>query len=303
MLDASWHLEIWPILADFKRAGGSIVWVAYDLIPRNYPQFCHPDLVTSFTRWVELLQLYADAVLCISRTTAEIIRAEMPPYIAARVDSPRISYFWLGSELDGVNPQADRVRPALQKLGAAGEAPFYFYVSTIEPRKNHAYALDAFDLLWAQGSTARMVIVGRAGWHSDAFVARVKRHPAYGTSLFMYNDVSDTELAWLYENGNGLLFTSIIEGFGLPIVEALQQGVPVFASDIPVFREIGAEGVTFVDLANPASLAEAIAAHVEQGAQRIDPVDWLNWAASTEQFWTRVENCLAEAPDRTVLIP
>lgn len=303
MLDASWELQAWPVLSDFKRAGGSVVWVAYDLIPRSYPKFYSTYFTTCFTRWVDLMQLHADAILCISRTTAETIKKELPPYITDRVGTPRISYFWLGSELDGSDPETQQVRPELRNLAAEGEAPFYFYVSTIEPRKNHAYALDAFELLWRQGSTARMVFIGRIGHGGEAFADRVKRHPAFGTNLLMYNDVTDTELAWFYETGNGLLFTSIVEGFGLPIVEALQQGVPVFASDIPVFREIGTQGVTFVDLADPASLTGAIAAHMAQGAPRLSaPVDWLDWRQSTEQFWDRLENCLSEVPDRTFLI-
>jgi hypothetical protein len=77
----------------------------------------------------------------------------------------------------------------------------------------------------------------------------------------------------------------------------------VFASDISVFREIGKEGVTFVDLHEPASLADAIADHLSAGAPRLaKPVDWHSWQDSTQEFWRRLENCLAAEPDRSLLV-
>ena len=298
LADASWHLDIWPAIAAFKRQGGLVVWLVYDLIPKTHPQFCENAFVDIFTQWADRLMTEADVIIGISRATAEKVRKALPASVAERMPPPRISHFWLGSELDGLDPENRKIRPAVQALAGEDE-PFYLYVSTIEPRKNHGYALDAFDMLWRRGIKARMVIAGRVGWRCDALLERVRRHPCFGERLQMFNDLTDDELALLYRHARGLLFTSFVEGFGLPIVEALQHGLPVFASDIPVFHEIGKEGVSFVDLGDPASLAEAISRHLARGAPRLPaPVPWLSWRDSAEQFWQRLEDCLASEPDR-----
>ena len=303
LVDSSWDYDIWPAALEFKRCGGIIVCVIYDLIPLSYPQYCDKALVREFLNWINQAMRYADVFLCISRTTAESVNATVPLIAPERRIPPRISYFWLGSELDGRHSGVEAVRPEVQRL-ASGSRPFYLYVSTLEPRKNQAYALDAFERLWRRGIDATMVIVGRIGWQCDELVHRVCTHDEYGKRLLMFNDADDSELAWLYQHAQGLLFTSIVEGFGLPIVEALQQGLPVFASDIPVFREIARDGVTFVNLADPESLADALALHIASAAPRLPGgISWLSWQESVAQFWQRLDNCLAAEPDTKVLVP
>jgi alpha-1,2-rhamnosyltransferase len=97
----------------------------------------------------------------------------------------------------------------------------------------------------------------------------------------MYNELNDAELNVCYDNASAVLFSSYVEGFGLPIVEAKQRGVPVFASDIPVFREIGEDRVYFFDLDDPSSLAALIKeeVHTEHVAS-----NWLSWREATQMF-------------------
>ena len=74
----------------------------------------------------------------------------------------------------------------------------------------------------------------------------------------MFNNLSDTELDYCYKNSKALVNPSLVEGFGLPLVEALHKGLPVLASDIPVFREVGEDFCTYFDLDSPNSLADII---------------------------------------------
>ncbi|MBF4213185.1 glycosyltransferase, partial [Pseudomonas donghuensis] len=80
--------------------------------------------------------------------------------------------------------------------------------------KNHDYLLDAFELAWAAGSTARLCIAGRIGWKCDALLARVRNHPELNKRLFMFNDLSDTSLEHAYSHASALVFPSCVEGFG-----------------------------------------------------------------------------------------
>jgi len=129
-------------------------------------------------------------------------------------------------------------------------------VSTVEPRKGHAQALDAFEQLWRSDvlsdgkdcaadraicSEARFVIVGHLGWRVEQLQRRIEQHPELGKRLFWLRNLSDSALAALYGRADLLLMASEGEGFGLPIVEAARHGVPLLLRDLPVFREI-AEG-------------------------------------------------------------
>lgn len=294
LLDSSWHLDLWKAVDKHRKNGVRVAVVIYDLIPHSYPQYCVAALVDSFNKWVQQAVQRIDAVVAISETVADEFRSELPKIAGPQRTAPAVSYFWLGSELDGERAGTKPIKPAILHVGSS-EVATYVYVSTIEPRKNHQYALEAFDLLWKRGIKANFIIVGRIGWKVQDLVDRVRGHEQFGKQLFMFNDVEDNELAYLYDNVRGLIFTSVTEGFGLPIVEGLQRGLPVFASDIPVFREIGRQGVTFVDLANPATLADAIEAHGAQGAPRLPaPVEWMTWQESTTQLFSRIDACIAE---------
>jgi alpha-1,2-rhamnosyltransferase len=173
-------------------------------------------------------------------------------------------------------------------------------VSTIEPRKNHAYLLDAFERAWAAGSTARLCIAGRVGWKCEALLARVRNHPELNTRLFMFNDLSDTSLEHAYAHASALVFPSFVEGFGLPLVEAMQRGLPAMGSDIAVFREIGGEFMAYFDLRDPQSLADLIIGFQRSGqfpaARDVADWQWIGWREASQQLAERSVRNVLEAP-------
>lgn len=294
LLDSSWHTTLWNTVDQYRQQGTTVVVVIYDLIPLTHPQFCVPTVVASFTAWIKQAIPRADVVIAISNTIAIELQGVMDTLAVGNDRVPALTYFWLGSDLDGESVSTKVLDLELAQV-CRSTIPSYAYVGTIEPRKNHFYALQAFDALWARGIAANFLIIGRIGWHCEDFVRQVKAHPAYGQHLFMFNDVEDNELAHVYDTVRGLIFTSVAEGFGLPIVEGLKRGLPVFASDIPVFREIGQEGVVFVDLDQPDSLADALASHIAQGAHRLGaPIEWMTWRQSALQLQERIAQCLAD---------
>ena len=142
-------------------------------------------------------------------------------------------------------------------------------VGTIEPRKRHAFVLDALERLWADGSPARLLLLGKAGWADPNLVKRLRSHPEIGHRLLWLDDAGDAEVHRAYEEVDALIFASVYEGFGLPIVEAARMGLPVIASDIPVLREVGGDGAAYFRVDDAAALAEAVRAFLD-GA-RPDP--------------------------------
>lgn len=295
LLDSSWHADFFPVAERLKAQGVGLVSVIYDLIPCTHPQFCDAGLVTVFDRWFDWIAEKADGFICISTTIRDQVRAEI---VRRRGEGAArqlwFEHFYLGSELDLVYDHSE-LDGELTRMFDAGD-PVYLMVSTIEPRKNHAYLLDAFERLWAQGSRARLCIIGRIGWKCDALVERIQNHPQLNQRLFMFNKLNDRGLEYAYAHARALVFPSYVEGFGLPLVEAMQRQLPVMASDIPVFREVGGDFVAYFDLEHPESLAALVRTFESSkrfpAARSVADWRWLGWREASQQLVDRVLHAL-----------
>ncbi|QEY74631.1 glycosyltransferase family 4 protein [Pseudomonas denitrificans (nom. rej.)] len=295
LLDSSWHADFFSVAERLKREGVGLVSVIYDLIPSTHPQFCDAGLVKVFDRWFDWIAEMADGFICISTTIRDQVRAEIVRRRGEEVaQSLWFEHFYLGSELDLVRDNS-ALDGRLTRMFDDGE-PVYLMVSTIEPRKNHAYLLEAFERLWAQGSTARLCIIGRVGWKCEDLVSRIHRHPQFNQRLFMFNKLNDRGLEYAYANARALVFPSFVEGFGLPLVEAMQRKLPVMASDIPVFREVGGDFVAYFDLQRPETLAELVQEYEDSdrfpAARPVSEWRWLGWRDASRQLVGRVLGAL-----------
>ena len=90
-------------------------------------------------------------------------------------------------------------------------------------------------------------------------MVRLRSHKEHNKRLFLFEEVADEEISYLYRNASILLFLSKGEGFGLPLVEAAHFGKPVVCSRIPSFIEIGGDHVTYVEINSAARLADELA--------------------------------------------
>jgi len=292
LLDSSWHSGFLEQVEELKTQGVTIVSVIYDLIPITHPQFCDEGLVVVFERWFKWVSQTADGFIAISQT----IRDQAESYVQENTATKKVQnhqwfeFFHLGSELDFAR-QNGMVRSKVKKI-FQDNSSVYLMVGTIEPRKNHAYLVDAFDLLWQQNLDVTLCFVGKVGWKCGALIERVQTHNQYNRRLFMFNDLTDTELEYCYRKSRSLVFPAFVEGFGLPLVEAMQRGLPAMASDIPVFREVGGDFVAYFELEKPETLAALIrqnkAGGVFPASKPLRDWAWLNWEDSARQFLTRI---------------
>lgn len=289
LLDSSWHADFFKLAESLKARGVGIVSVMYDLIPLTHPQFCDNHLVKVFDEWFDWIARTADGFMAISQTISQEVEAELRLRRGAAAERQWHGYFQLGSELD-LNGSGAACDPEVKRL-FDGKTPVYLMVSTIEPRKNHAYLLDAFDLLWARGADVRLCIIGKVGWKTEALIERIKTHPEYKRRLFMFNGANDTSLEYAYAHARALVFPSYVEGFGLPLVEAMQRGLPAMASDIPVFREVGGDFMAYFELQDPASLAAQVERYEAEGtfpsARPLQDWAWVGWREASLQLVER----------------
>lgn len=159
-----------------------------------------------------------------------------------------------------LSPGASRFPAAATPRAYAADAP-WLMVGSLEPRKNHAGALDAYERYLAHSTQGRpLVFAGGAGWKSTELQARIEALTAAGAPIRNLGYVRDADLAELYRNSFALLAPSWHEGFGLPVVEAMNTGLPVITSDRGSLSEVGGEAAIRIDPDRPDELARAMLA-------------------------------------------
>jgi glycosyltransferase involved in cell wall biosynthesis len=157
--------------------------------------------------------------------------------------------------------------------------PFFLCVAQHRRNKNILLALEVFHRLLHNQEikpSTRFVLIGIEGPET----ARIRRYiSSAGLSqhVVLLHGVSEAELHWCYAHCELLLAPSIVEGFGLPIVEAMMHQCRIVCSDIPAFREVGGSSCRYVSLKSPAEEAFVLATAMELKTIRFR-------AASTDRF-------------------
>lgn len=284
-LDLSAHLfpEFDAELERMRRAGVSIHFVVYDLIPLLHSRFAYPGIDGAFANWMRSIGQYADGVIAISAAVAADVKAWLQQNGGGKV-MPSIGHFHLGADIEEVaqGQSCSSLEDAfIVQLGAV---PTFLMVGTLEPRKGHQQTLAAFDLLWAQGVEVNLVLVGKEGWAVEQLVQDLRAHPQLGKRLFWLEGLSDADLTALYSVSCALIAASEAEGFGLPLIEAAQHKLPIIARDIPVFQEVAGEYAFYFQGGLPDDLAQAMKQWLElfeKGAHPLsDEMPWLHWSES-----------------------
>jgi glycosyltransferase involved in cell wall biosynthesis len=134
---------------------------------------------------------------------------------------------------------------------------YLLFVGTIEPRKNLSRLLAAFETVYAEGLSDGLVIVGKRGWLYGDFLARLEKSPARDAVLFP-GYVPDGDLPAVYAGAQGLVFPSLYEGFGLPVLEAMACGTPVVASCASSIPEVGGDAALYFDPMDVEAMVEAV---------------------------------------------
>ena len=132
---------------------------------------------------------------------------------------------------------------------------YLLFVGTIEPRKNLGRLLAAFESIHAEGLSDGLVIVGRRGWLYDDFFTRLERSPARDAVIFP-GYAPDEDLPAIYAGAQALVFPSLYEGFGLPVLEAMACGTPVAASSASSIPEVGGEATLYFKPTNVEEIIE-----------------------------------------------
>ena len=215
-------LRLLPDLFVNRLVGGSYVGVIHDLIPLectdlDWRSRKHKWLGV-WSRWMRRRAAHAKALICVSHATASSVRTFWPEL------ESKITVIHEGVP----RPCVDPVRPA-----EITEPGFVLMVARRDPHKNLPRAIRA----WSQVDAQQLIIVGSPDKRYpevDASINQSKRR----SHIIVLPYVTESELEWLYGNASALLFPSLVEGFGLPPMEAALRSCPVISSDCGAVPEL-----------------------------------------------------------------
>lgn len=231
---------------------GAAVATIHDLGYEQFPE-AHPRRQLAYLRWS-------------TRHNARIGRRVLADSGATRDDLVRI-YDVDPARIDVVYPGADpdlrrdddpaRIADACAKYGI--RSPYLLYLGTLQPRKNLVRLVEAFAAseLYTKGYT--LVLAGKVGWLSQPLLDVISRFPSVvGGHIWVIGYVDEADKAALLSGATSLVFPSLYEGFGFPVLEAQACGTAVICANTSSLPEVAGVGALLVDPLDTAALAEAM---------------------------------------------
>ena len=183
----------------------------------------------------------ADRIIAISKSTAkDVIRL-------SGVDLKKVEVIYNGDSPYKKNRHTFNeleVRSIDKKLGIKDE--FFLFVGTIEPRKNIPTIIKGYNIYRDNGGKGLLVIAGGLGWRFEESLKSISESK-YTSDIIMVGYCSNLEKEYLYGRAKCLLFPSLYEGLGLPIIEAMSLGTPVITSRISSMPEVGGNAAFYID--------------------------------------------------------
>jgi glycosyltransferase involved in cell wall biosynthesis len=215
--------------------------VIHDLVPLHHPEWCTRRTVSMHGRKYRHAALSCDVIVANSRFTADDVVATL----GVPADRVVVAYPGLGEGFDAEGPPADLGRPYVLGVG------------TFEPRKNLGNLVAAWRML---EDDLALALAGGEGWGDDV---------ATDPGVLRLGYVGDKALPRLYRSAAVFVYPSRLEGFGIPIVEAMACGTPVVASSHPSLDEASGGIAVRVDPDDPGAIAAGIREALDRRAELV----------------------------------
>ncbi len=226
------HLDKPHVLQSLlARTAATFILMIHDLIPIEFPEYVTPGGERTHARRISTVSMMADGIIANSSATL----ASLQPFLRNPIPSV-------------VAHLGTRIWPA-PVAAARANHPYFVFISTIEPRKNHIMLLHMWRRMASElgAQTPRLVLIGRMGWESEQVIDLLQRSPAIRAHVEHRIYAGDAEIAGLLVGARALLLPSFAEGYGMPVAEALASGTPVICSNIPALREVGLHIPDYLD--------------------------------------------------------
>ena len=294
---AYWHDVDPAIYRGIRAQGCTIVMLVHDLLPITLAEQYQSPWREQFRLNLSQALDYASAFVCVSEVTRQDLRKFARDFgKGGHFTTAHNGYQPVGT----YQPTARSKR--LESLFESERCPLLM-VGSLEPKKGHARVLDVLERKWSSGYSRPLVIAGRPGWLSSDIVWRIRQSVHLGTRLFWFDDLDDDDLSFVYARCHALVFASLAEGFGLPLVEASMDRKPSVVLRTEIAEEIlGDYGVFFDESEHSLStVLDRLEDSEFYGAiqQRLGAFTWPGWRETV----AAVFDCLVSCRDDWTALP
>lgn len=212
--------------------------IGYDIIPVTAAETVTEAMSRVFSLYLAMVKR-STRLSAISGAAAGDFRAFNAALASQGISGPEVVAHLLPPSPHAVTEDdLDTVR---RHLGT-GDLPMVLVVGSHEPRKNHLTVLEAAEALWASGVWFDLVFIGGSGWRSEPFDAEVARLQSMHRPVQVFKRATEVQLWASYRLARFSVFPSLVEGFGLPIVESIASGTPVITTNYGSMAEIAVDG-------------------------------------------------------------
>jgi glycosyltransferase involved in cell wall biosynthesis len=253
-----------------------VVSVVYDLQHLSYPQFFRPEEHANRQALLRVLEERADRLVCISEYARGRFLANL------RVPPERVTTIPIAVHGRLPRRTPEETRTALSRLGI--DRPYVFYPANFWPHKNHRLLLTAYGALRARrpGLLPDLVLTGALAEPAAELLAAA-RGMGLADHVRLLGYLPDGDLAAVFEGATLVVFPSLYEGFGMPVLEAMHFGKPIACSDVTSLPEVAGDAALFFDPRRPEEIARALERLLDdaglrtelarRGAQRVASLD------------------------------
>jgi glycosyltransferase involved in cell wall biosynthesis len=262
--------------------------VVHDLGFLHHPEAYKASHIQFYKRNTPKFINKAQTVVTVSRFSKEDIIRHY------KTDPSKISVVFNGVR-EIFRPISAEQKDAVKDKYTKGKE-YFIYVGAIQPRKNLVNLLKAFSIFKKRlQSSMKLVIAGRLAWKNEEFLQLINTYK-YKAEVVLTGYLPEEELALVMASAYALVYPSVFEGFGVPVVEAMKCGVPVLTSENTAMQEAAGEAALYFAAGDHIDIADKMmtiykdenlrAQMIEKGFKAADK---LGWDESAEQFWTIIE--------------
>lgn len=229
------------------KSGKSIVFV-HDLTYLKYPETLEEKNLIYLRKFLPISVKNADHLVVISKSTKkDVIENFDVPEDKVTVIYPALP----------IEHAVGRDEDTITLKNRLGLGRYILFVGTLEPRKNIPRLIKAVEKLPQEYSDVQLVLVGKRAWKPDDIDAAI-RESSLGDRIKELGYVADSDLPALYKGATLYAFPSLYEGFGIPVLEAFANEVPVVTSKVSSLPEVAGDAALMIDPTNVEEISSAL---------------------------------------------
>jgi GT2 family glycosyltransferase/glycosyltransferase involved in cell wall biosynthesis len=235
-------------VSQFMRPALPCVSLVVDLLHRDLPAALTPEEVNYRDQWFTRVAREATFIQGISRDAI----ARLGEYYGVHPSRCFHTYIPAQNRLPAPAPEG-------QLPAGAPVGPYFFYPANFWPHKNHETLFVAYRLhLQGAGSRAWPLILTGAPDERMTVLQEMCRGLGIADQVFFLGHLDDTAFSTVWSRAGALVFPSLNEGFGIPLLEAMRFGIPIIAAEATALPEIGGDACVYVDPADPRAIADVL---------------------------------------------